>query len=196
MRPAPSIMVDGYVRVSRVGYRRGERFISPSVQREQISAWAQARPATLLEVWEELDESGGDAGRPLLETAVERIEHGVSQGLVVASVDRFGRSLLHGLTVIDRIERAGGGFFSVRDGFDVTTDTGRLVLRIMLAMAEWQLDRLRSSWDVASERAVARGAYVGAHVPTGYRKVRSGRLRPDSKVAPLVTELFRAAGGR
>jgi hypothetical protein len=66
----------------------------------------------------------------------------------------------------------------------------------MLAMAEWQLDRLRSSSDIASERAIARGAYVGAHVPTGYRKLRSGRLRPDPRVAPLITELFsrRAAG--
>jgi Recombinase len=70
------------------------------------------------------------------------------------------------------------------------------VLRIMLAMAEWQLDRLRSSWDIASERAIARGAYVGAPVPTGYRKLRSGRLRPDPHVAALITERFsrRAAG--
>jgi hypothetical protein len=58
VKPASSLMVDGYVRVSRVGYRSGERFISPSVQKEQIAAWAQARPATVLEVWEELDESG------------------------------------------------------------------------------------------------------------------------------------------
>jgi DNA invertase Pin-like site-specific DNA recombinase len=109
VKRASSLMVDGYVRVSRVGYRGGERFISPSVQKEQIAAWAQARPATVLEVWEELDESGEVFDRPLLEKAVERIEHGVSHGLVVASVDRFGRSVLHGLTVIDRIERAGGG---------------------------------------------------------------------------------------
>jgi hypothetical protein len=79
---------------------------------------------------------------------------------------------------------------------DLTTETGRLVLRIMLAMAEWQLDRLRSSWDIASERAIARGAYVGAPVPTGYRTLRSGRLRPDPHVAALITERFsrRAAG--
>jgi hypothetical protein len=56
-----TLRLDGYVRVSRVGYRSGERFISPAVQREKIAAWAAARPAVLLEVWEELDESRRNA---------------------------------------------------------------------------------------------------------------------------------------
>jgi hypothetical protein len=38
---------------------------------------------------------------------VQRIEQGLSQGLVVASFDGFDRSL-HGLALIERIERAGG----------------------------------------------------------------------------------------
>jgi hypothetical protein len=76
----PVLRVDGYVRVSQVGYRAGERFISPSVQRDQIRGWAKARPATLLEVWEELGESGGPGNRPLSETTEERIEAGLSQG--------------------------------------------------------------------------------------------------------------------
>jgi hypothetical protein len=35
--------VDGYVRASNVGKRKGERFISPKVQREGIEAWAARR---------------------------------------------------------------------------------------------------------------------------------------------------------
>jgi DNA invertase Pin-like site-specific DNA recombinase len=135
MRPA-ALQVDGYIRVSRVGYRGGERFISPSVQRDQIVGWAAGRGAHLLEIWEELDESGSRVSRPLLESAVQRIEAGVSQGLVVSKVDRFSRSLLDGLVTIQRIEAAGGAFFSVLDGLDLTTDTGRFILRVMLSMAE------------------------------------------------------------
>jgi hypothetical protein len=97
---------------------------------------------------------------------------------------------LHGLGLIERIERAGGAFFSVRDGLDLTTDTGRLVLRIMLAMAEWQLDRTRAGWEVSVARAVARGVYVASHVPVGYRKLRSGRLRIEPATAPFMAELF------
>jgi DNA invertase Pin-like site-specific DNA recombinase len=183
--------VDGYVRVSRVGYRGGERFISPSVQRDQILGWATARQARLLEVWEELDESGARPDRPLLELAVQRIERGVSDGLVVARVDRFGRSLVDALLMIQRIEKAGGLFYSVQDGLDISTDTGRLVLRIMLSMAEWELDRIRAQWQEAKARAVYRGAFTGAWTPPGYRKTRAGRLRLDPNVAPIIAEAFR-----
>jgi site-specific DNA recombinase len=190
------LRIDGYIRVSRVGYRGGERFISPSLQREQILAWASLHGAQLLEVWEELDESGARAKRPLLESAVERIERGDSDGLVVAKVDRFARSLVDGLLTIQRIEQAGGKFFSVLDGLDLRTDTGRLVLRIMLSMAEWELERVRAQWAAAKARAVQRGAYTSAFVPPGYRKTRAGRLRLDPQVAPVVAEAFRrrAAG--
>lgn len=191
MREHPPLRVDGYVRVSRVGYRGGERFISASVQREQIAAYARLHGLKLLQVWEELDESGARADRAVLETVLERVERGASQGLVVARVDRFARSLLSGLLAIQRIEQAGGTFFSALDGLDMRTDTGRLVLRIMLSMAEWELDRISDQWSVAKARAVERGAYVVATVPPGYRKTRSGRLRIDPATAPVVAEAFR-----
>src|SRR4051812_27445003 len=107
--------LDAYVRVSDVRGRKGQSFISPDVQREQIAAWASAREAQIGEVWVELDESGARADRPLLMAAIGRIESGASEGLVVAKLDRFGRSLLDGLSAIERIERAGGTFVSVQD---------------------------------------------------------------------------------
>jgi hypothetical protein len=42
------------------------------------------RGARVLEVFEELDESGGRADRPRLEGALRRVESGISQGIVVA----------------------------------------------------------------------------------------------------------------
>ena len=56
---------------------------------------------------------------------------------------------MDGLQLIDRIRDAGGTFASVQDGFDLGTDTGRLVLRIMFSMAEYELDRVRGGWNDA-----------------------------------------------
>ncbi|HYN50325.1 MAG TPA: recombinase family protein [Thermoleophilaceae bacterium] len=140
------MVIDGYVRVSQVRGRAGERLISSLEQRAQIEGWARLHGAAVGEVFEELDESGARADRPLLERALQRIEAGTSHGLVVARLDRFGRSLIDGLAAIERIRRAGGTSVSVQDGFDLTTETGRLIMRIMLAMGEWQLDRVRSVW--------------------------------------------------
>jgi DNA invertase Pin-like site-specific DNA recombinase len=190
------LVLDGYVRVSKVGGREGERFISPAVQREQIAAWANARGHRLGQVFIELDESGARADRPLLTAAVARIEAGISDGLVVSKINRFGRSLLDGLSAIERVRVAGGTFFSVQDDMSTATDTGRLVLRIMLSMAEWELDHIRAGWEIARRYAVARGVHQGSTTPIGYRKRRSGRLQPDPVTAPVLAEVFRrrAAG--
>src|SRR5918999_163268 len=183
------MIIDGYVRVSQVNDRAGERFISPLVQREAIEGWARLHGAVVAEVFEELDESGARSDRPLLERAIARVERGESSGIVVSKLDRFGRSLLDGLAGIDRITRAGGTFVAGEDGLDLSTDTGKLVLRLMLSLGEWELDRVRSTWRTAQERAIARGVHIGP-APIGYRRRDDGRLALDPRYGPVVTELF------
>ncbi len=55
------MQLDGYIRVSRVGGRGGDSFISPAVQRDQIERWAAMRGATIVKWHEEYDQSGGKA---------------------------------------------------------------------------------------------------------------------------------------
>src|SRR5215208_6940896 len=99
------MLVDGYVRVSQVGDREGARFISPRLQRQRIEQWAKLHRATVVVVHEELNESGARNDRPKLLEALGRIERGDTDGLVVARMDRFGRSLLDSLAAIERIDR-------------------------------------------------------------------------------------------
>jgi site-specific DNA recombinase len=86
--------MDGYIRVSRVGGRSGDSFISPRVQRDAISRWAAAHGLTM-DVWhEDLDQSGGKMTRPAFDELLARIESHETDGVVVAKPDRFGRSLV------------------------------------------------------------------------------------------------------
>jgi site-specific DNA recombinase len=191
------VLVDGYVRVSTVRGRSGESFISPAVQREQIEAWAKLHDAMIGEIFEELDESGGRSDRPLLLRALERIETGESRGVIVARLDRWGRSLLDGLSSIERIRAAGGTFVSVQDGLDLSTPTGKFVLRILLSVAEMERERISEVWSTARQRAIARGVYM-TQSPVGYQRTANGRLKIDLRSAPVIKELFRrrAAGAR
>ena len=197
-----TMRLDAYIRVSQVRGRSGPSFISPTQQRERIEAWIAAFGHERGEIFEELDASGARADRPKLQAAIERIERGESDGIVVAKLDRFGRSLMDGLQLIDRIRDAGGTFASVQDGFDLGTDTGGLVLRIMFSMAEYELDRVRGGWYDARARAVMRGIHPSARTPFGYARKRQGTtpggapkyvgpLLRDPRTGPLVTELYR-----
>ena len=66
----------GYVRVSRVGGREGDSFLSPELQRQSIARVCEREGLEPVEVLEELDRSGGDANRPLWNAVIERVERG------------------------------------------------------------------------------------------------------------------------
>jgi DNA invertase Pin-like site-specific DNA recombinase len=187
---ARRLHLDGYVRVSDVRGRSGPSFISPALQRERIEAWCDLYNARLGAVFEELDESGRRADRPLLEQALERIELGASDGIIVAFLSRFGRSLADSTKHLARIQAAGGTFISVQEQFDLDTDHGRLMLRQMLAYNEYESDRIRSNWDDARRRATARGVHNGPYPPVGYKRRPDGRLRVDYRTAEHIRRAF------
>ena len=80
---------------------------------------------------------GVPASAARLREALERVESGESDGIVAVRLTQFGASLREALRSIERIEAAGGTFVSVGDGIDLSTPTGRLILRLLLSVAEW-----------------------------------------------------------
>lgn len=190
------IILDGYIRVSQVRGRRGESFISPDVQRTQIQRWADLREVAIGEWHIDLDQSGAKDNRPGLKRALERIDTHQTDGIVVAKLDRFARSLTAALEMIKRIDDAGAKFVSVTEGIDPTTPAGKLQQNIMLVFAEFELDRIRDSWQTARSRAVARGVHIASRTPTGYARLDDGRLAPHPRHGRVITRLFqqRASG--
>jgi len=187
--------MDGYIRVSRVAGRAGDSFISPDVQREQIAAWAKLRGITIAAWHEDLDQSGGSIHRPAFRAVLERVEGGETGGIVVAKIDRFARSLSGALEAIQRLEASGAEFVSVADGIDPSTPAGKMLHRLLLVLAEFELDRVRENWRVARERAVARGVHVASRVPTGYVRAANRSLEPHPEFAGVITDLFRRRAG-
>jgi site-specific DNA recombinase len=190
------VKVDGYIRVSKVAGRWGPSFISPQVQREQIERWASFKGAELLQIHVDLDESGGHVDRPGLQLALERVESGLSEGIVVAKLDRFARSLTGALETIRRLDEAGAAFVSVAEGLDPTTPAGKMMMRLMLVMAEFELDRMRETWDESRRRAVDRGIHIAGRLPIGYLRSDDGTLAPDPDLADRVASCFRMRAER
>ncbi len=184
--------LDGYVRVSRVGGREGDSFVSPQLQRERIEAAARNAGAEIIEWHEDLDESGGNADRPGFVRALARVEAGETGGVVVAKLDRFARSVLDAQKALRRIDDAGGVFISAEDGFDSSTPMGRFAQTMLFAMAELELERVREGWASARTVAARRGVHM-AKAPTGYDRGDDGRLVPNGD-ADAISEAFQARG--
>lgn len=188
-----------YTRISRVGGRSGEGFISQDVQEETAEAVANTLNLDIAGYWHDPDQTGGNLQRPEWERLMARVidPHDPLQGVIVARVDRFARNVPEGAPEIRRIwdSNGGRGIFVAADlPIDTTAPVGRRVLWDWLSSAELQLELLKAGWWKAKRSAVQRGAHIG-RVPFGYRKVPKGQpgagaLEPDPATAPLVTELF------
>ena len=185
--------LDGYVRISRVGGREGDGYISPKVQREKIEHWAALHDIELGEIVVEEDVSGVRAlAERGLGRLVEKCERGESDGIVVYRVDRFSRSPRDTFEAVDRLEKAGARLVGVQDGVDSSAPSGELVLTVLAGIAREQWKQRRDNWSEATGRAVADGIHISSRPPTGYVKEngKRSRLVPDPEVAPLIREVF------
>jgi DNA invertase Pin-like site-specific DNA recombinase len=187
----------GYIRISRVGGRSGESFISPDVQRERIAAYATAHGHTIVDYVTDKDQSGGTMDRPGFARALGMIESGKADGLIVAKLDRFSRTLKGALDTIADLRESGAELVSVAEQFDTTTPMGNAMLSITLVFAEMTRDQITADWATSREKAIERGVYVSKHVPLGYRRVDaigpSGRrVAMPLQIDPEAAERVRA----
>jgi DNA invertase Pin-like site-specific DNA recombinase len=116
------------------------------------------RKAGVKEIYEE-KRSGGDRKRPVLAEVLARLHAGDT--LVVFKLDRIARSLKHLLEILDQIETAGAGFRSLTETIDTTTPSGRMMMQIIGAFAEFERELIRERTRAGIKAAKARGAVFG-----------------------------------
>jgi putative DNA-invertase from lambdoid prophage Rac len=175
-------IMDAYVRVSQKGDREGESYRSPALQEDEIRRWARADGVTLALVETDEDVSGGKAvADRKLGKLIGRAESGVTEGVVVFALDRFGRDELDAALAIKRLRDAGGRVVSASEGVDSRREDpgSKMALKIYLMFAEAHLDRIRANWKKSSESAAASGIQCGK-ATIGY--VRKDQVEPEYNV--------------
>lgn len=183
--------MDGYVRVSQVAGRSGERFQSPGQQRETIEGWAKAHGVRIAAWHEDLDRSGGTMDRPGMNAALKRIEDGQTGGIVCARLDRFARTVVGGLTVIAELDKRGARVVSVAESIDPATPMGRAMLGLLLIMGEWQRDQANEHLAAAQQRAASAGRFPG-RPSYGHARTPDGLTYVNADTAPVLHRIFTA----
>jgi DNA invertase Pin-like site-specific DNA recombinase len=186
---------DAVIRVSRVAGRKGDAFMSPAEQREAIERRAEQDDVTIARWWDETDSvSGGTVDREGLQAAIARAVSGKTDGILVAKVDRFARTVQGGLSAINQLEDAGRELWSAREGVivgdELATATDKLMRTFFLMLAQWQRDTLAEGWAATRRRHIANG--VPNHAKYGYDKDPVARhLVPNPDEAPWVEPIFK-----
>lgn len=97
--------------------------------------------------------------RPMLSLLVSMLRSG--DVVKVYKIDRFARSLLDLLAILERIEKAGATFQSLTEPIDTSTSAGRMMMHMLGAFAEFERGIIRER-SIAGQRAAReRGKHCG-----------------------------------
>ena len=179
----------GYIRVSRMA-GRDESAVTLRDQRRRIEAAAAAHGHEIVDWLQELDESGGREDRPKFQTALEAVEGGEADGIAVAYLSRFARSVAVAARALERLEAAGGILVAADQNMDTSTSQGQLMQNMILTLAQFELDQGRERAQANREDVIGRGVHICRVPPTGYVRGEGKRLVPDLVAAPVVRDLF------
>jgi DNA invertase Pin-like site-specific DNA recombinase len=146
-----------YARVSTVGHGQ-----DVGLQLDELRAAAAQRGWGVVEEFVDDGVSGAKASRPALDRMMAAARLGRVDLVAVWKLDRLGRSLANLLGTLDELGHHGVGFVSLRDsGIDTTSPTGRLLLQVMGAFAEFERGLIRERCMAGQERARAKGKHIG-----------------------------------
>jgi DNA invertase Pin-like site-specific DNA recombinase len=104
-------------------------------------------------------ESGANRERPELARTLRALRPGDT--LVVARLERLGRSLIHLLHIMEDLEARGIAFRSLAEGFDMRTAEGQLMMQQLGAFAEFERKRITARINSGIAAARERGVIFG-----------------------------------
>lgn len=145
----------GYVRVSTD--EQAASGAGLAAQRRAIETEATRRGWELLEtVGETAGASSATLEREGLQGALERLDRGDADVLVVAKLDRLSRSVAQGALVMERAKRKGWSLVALDFGLDTTTPAGEMVANVILSTAQYERRLIgQRTRDALAERKAA-----------------------------------------
>jgi DNA invertase Pin-like site-specific DNA recombinase len=179
-------MFIGYARVSSTGQ-------SLDLQRQALAA------AGCEKIYAEKRSGRTVKDRPELARALDQLRPG--DRMIVTRLDRLARSVGDLHQIIVQISEMGAGFQCLQQaGVDTATSTGKLMLAILGAVAEFENDirreRQREGIEKAKERGVYRGrpAKIGANEITGLAAEGLGATMIAKRLGISRASVYRLSG--
>ncbi|MBT8163887.1 recombinase family protein [Arthrobacter sp. GN70] len=139
--------------------------------------------------------SGVLTRRPVLDEALGYLRSGDT--LVVAKLDRLGRSVRNLKEVADTLQRRNIGLKALSQGIDTTTPGGRLFFHMLAAIAEFEHDLIVERTQDGLAAARARGRKGGGRLKMSPTKAAQARAMYDARqhTVAQIAETFGVSRG-
>jgi DNA invertase Pin-like site-specific DNA recombinase len=132
---------------------------NPEVQLRELREWCQYKKVPFVTYVDTM--SGSKSARPQFQAMLADVRRGKASRVVVFRLARFARSTRELVNWLDEFRALGVDFVSLHEAIDTSTPQGRLLYRILAALAEFELDIIRENVRAGLENARAKGKRLG-----------------------------------
>ena len=168
--PAPKLNYEPEIQVGeKIGYAR----VSTEDQNLSMQIMALEKVGCLRIFQEKV--SAVAKARPELDEAIKNLRAGDT--FVVWRMDRLARGMPELLRRLQQIADKGCGFLSMTERFDFSSATGKLVLNIFGAIAEFERNLTSERTKAGLAAARARGAQIGGELKMTPERIEAIRQR-------------------
>ena len=153
-------------------------------------------------VYEDEGFSGGSMKRPNFQRMMKEVHKGGIRTIVCYRLDRLTRNTKDCFEFVEELERCGVSFISIKENFDLTTPTGRLMFTFVAALAQMERETIADRIRDNLQELAKTGRWLGGNTPLGYesegteyfrvdgKKRRIFHLKPIPEEAQLVQMIF------
>jgi DNA invertase Pin-like site-specific DNA recombinase len=151
----PITQVALYARVSTLNNQ------DPEMQLAELREYAGRRGWQIVEEFTDQGVSGCKESRPALNRLMSDACRRRFDAILVWKIDRWGRSLKHLVASLAELDAFGIAFISLRDNLDLSTPSGRLMMQLLGAMAEFERALIQERVRTGLRNARAKGRRLG-----------------------------------
>jgi len=164
-----------YLRVSTT--QQADHGVSLEAQEAKARLYAELYDLQLVDVVVDAGVSAKTLQRPGLQRALAMLDAGEADALLVVKLDRLTRSVRDlGSLLDDYFARKGGpALLCVGEQVDTRTAAGRLVLNVLMSVAQWEREAIGERTSTALQHKKAQGEYTGGRAPYGWAVAECGQ---------------------
>jgi DNA invertase Pin-like site-specific DNA recombinase len=179
----------GYIRVSTE--EQATQGVSLDAQTEKVKAYASLYDIELIEIITDAGVSAKTLDRPGLNKALAMLEAGEAEALVIVKLDRLTRSVRDLDHLLENYFASRFSLMSVQEQVDTRTASGRLVLNVLMSVAQWERETIGERTSQALQHKKAQGEHIGG-VGFGYQV--TGKKLAKAKDHETVTAIVEMRG--
>ena len=167
---------------------------SLAAQKEDICRYAQLRGIQIVGEFCDEGKSGKSDKRPEFMRMIETIKTNKDavRYVLVFKLSRFARNAADTLKNLQLMQDNGVDLICIKEGLDSSTATGKLMVTVMSAVAEMELDNIHTQTMAGRKQKAKEGKWNGGFAPYGYviDKDTLKIVEEEAKTVRYIYDLF------